>query len=206
MARVLSINADNCTGCRMCELACSSSKEGEFIPDRSRIRVIDNRLEGWSRPTVCLQCEQPMCMAACPEEAISKIKTEQGDPVVEIDADKCIGCRSCMVACPFGAISFFPKPKAAKCDLCGGSPQCVQFCFYDCLRFIELSDQQLDERAKNIKTLTGKACREIAQREVRRRQVSFSLEASRVTAPPSAEKKDDSIGLDLDLLLKRNND
>ncbi len=184
MARVLSIKVENCTGCRMCELACSSSKEGEFIPEHSRIRIIDSRLEGWSRPAVCLQCEEPMCMAVCPAEAISRTKTQQGDSVVEVDTKKCIGCQSCVATCPFGAMSFFPKQKATKCDLCGGSPKCAQFCFYDCLHFVELSKQEQADRAKKVKTLVRKACREIGKEESRRRRAAFSLETSRIIDPP----------------------
>lgn len=187
MARVLAINAENCTGCRMCELACSSSKEGEFIPDRSRIRVIDNRLDGWSRPAVCLQCEEPMCMAICEANAISQATTAQGDSIVAVNADKCVGCQSCLVACPFGAIAFFPKLKATKCDLCDGSPNCVEFCFYDCLSFVELSKEMKADRAKKVKTLTAKACREIGKNEVRRRQATFSLDASKVMQLQAAE-------------------
>jgi len=187
MARVLAINAEKCTGCRMCELACSSIKEGEFIPEHSRIWVIDNRLEGWSRPGVCLQCEEPMCMAVCPAHAISKANTAQGDPVVVVDADKCTGCHSCLVACPFGAMNFFPKQKAVKCDLCGGSPECVKFCFYDCLHFVELSEQERADRARKVKALTLKACREIGRQEVLRRRAAFSLQASEVTPSQAAK-------------------
>jgi carbon-monoxide dehydrogenase iron sulfur subunit len=188
MTRVLAINAENCTGCRMCELACSSFKEGEFIPDRSRIRVVENRLEGWSRPAVCLQCEEPMCLAICPVEAISRRTTSQGDSIVAVDKEKCIGCQSCVVACPFGAVAFFPKLKATKCDLCDGSPKCAEFCFYDCLSFVELSEQDMEERAKKVKTLTAKACREIGKTETLRRRASFSLEASKIlTSHPTEE-------------------
>jgi carbon-monoxide dehydrogenase iron sulfur subunit len=204
MARVLAIMAENCTGCRMCELACSSFKEGEFIPERSRIRVVDNRLEGWSRPAVCMQCEEPMCVAVCSTQAISRTRTAQGDPVVEVDTEKCVGCQSCLVACPFGSIGFSPKVKAIKCDLCGGSPKCVQFCFYDCLHFAELSEREAADRAKKVKALTAKACREIGKDEVRRRRAAFSLEASKVTphVPPKEERE--SIELDFDRLLRRN--
>jgi len=86
----------------MCELACSSSKEGLFIPERSRIRVISDALEGWSRPAVCLQCDDPMCMAVCPVQAISKTETAEGDPFIQIEGDKCIGCRRCEKACHRG--------------------------------------------------------------------------------------------------------
>ncbi len=180
MARVLAIDAEKCTGCRMCELACSSFKEGEFIPERSRIRIVEDRLEGWSRPSVCLQCEEPMCMAVCSAGAIARTKTPEGDWVVQPDSEKCVGCHSCVSACPFGAIEFFPKSKAIKCDLCGGSPQCVEFCFYDCLHFVELSEQEEGERAKKVKTLTNRACREIGKEESRRHRVAFSDAAAGV--------------------------
>jgi Fe-S-cluster-containing hydrogenase component 2 len=188
MAGVLAIDAEKCTGCRMCELACSSLKEGEFIPDRSRIRVVDNRLEGWSRPAVCLQCEEPMCMAICPAEAISRATTAGGDSIVAVDKDKCIGCQSCVVACPFGAVAFFPKLKAIKCDLCDGAPKCAEFCFYDCLTFAELSERESADRAKRVKALTAKACREIGKNETLRRRASFSLEASRMVSSQPVEE------------------
>ncbi|MFH1243179.1 MAG: 4Fe-4S dicluster domain-containing protein [Pseudomonadota bacterium] len=185
--RVLVIQEENCTGCRLCELACSSFKEGSFIPERSRVKVIYNALEGWSRPSVCLQCEDPMCMAVCPAEAISRAATPQGDPFVQVDKERCIGCRRCSVACPFGAIVFFPKSMAVKCDLCQGSPKCVEFCFYNCLHFLELPDEEFEKRNKNVKFLITKACKEISSREPLERRAMFSLKASKVSGRDHAE-------------------
>jgi len=179
--RVIIIDSEKCTGCRMCELACSSFKQGEFIPERSRIRIIGDALEGWSRPTICLQCEDPMCMAVCPVQAISKTKTPEGDRLVEVNSEKCIACGRCVVACPFGAIALFPKSKAIKCDLCGGSPKCVEFCFYGCIQFVELTEAEYVRRTRKITALTNKSSREIAKREPFKRRVAFSFEASRVT-------------------------
>jgi carbon-monoxide dehydrogenase iron sulfur subunit len=193
MGRTIVIDEKKCTGCRACELACSGSKEGEFIPERSRIRVIGNALEGWSRPAVCLQCEEPMCLPVCPAEAISKTKTPQGDAVVQIDREKCIGCHRCMVACPVGAIEFFPRLKTVKCDLCGGSPKCVEFCFYGCLHFKDLTPEEEARRSKKVKTLFNNAAVEIAKNETYRRRRDFSLEASRLVPPPANEEKTENI-------------
>jgi Fe-S-cluster-containing dehydrogenase component len=61
--------------------------------------------------------------------------TETGANV--IDTDKCIGCRMCMVGCPFGAMRYDPvKKQSFKCQLCDGDPQCVKFCPTEALKFL----------------------------------------------------------------------
>ncbi|MFX0132675.1 MAG: 4Fe-4S dicluster domain-containing protein [Candidatus Hodarchaeota archaeon] len=180
--RVLVIQAENCTGCRMCELACSSIKEGEFIPERSRIRVVTNELEGWSRPTVCLQCMDPMCMEICPVGAIYKKQTSQGDFLVLVNQEKCTECQQCIEACPFGVIYFFKKSGVIKCDLCGGNPTCVNFCSYKCLHFVELTDEEYQNRIKKIKALSIKASKNIDKFNLYRRRVVYSLETSKISS------------------------
>jgi Fe-S-cluster-containing hydrogenase component 2 len=124
-------------------------------------------------------------MAVCPAEAISKSITPTGDYMVAVDRDKCIGCHRCVVACPFGAMDFFKGSRATKCDLCGGSPRCVEFCFYDCLQLVELSEEAEKKRAKKINALYGKACKDIARREPHERRLTFSFDASKVIQPPA---------------------
>jgi Fe-S-cluster-containing hydrogenase component 2 len=65
-------------------------------------------------------------MNVCPVKAISR-DTDFG--FVTVDYDVCIGCRTCVAVCPFGAMNYdITNKKVFKCDLCGGDPQCVRFC------------------------------------------------------------------------------
>ena len=58
--------------------------------------------------------------------------------LVEVDYDVCIGCRSCVAICPFGAMNFnVADRKVFKCDLCDGDPQCVRFCDVKAVDYIE---------------------------------------------------------------------
>ena len=126
MGYFIGIDYDKCCGCKLCELSCSMLRSGKGIssPALSRIRVLRREPQGLDIPMVCLHCEDPPCMV-CPADAMSQ--DQRG--VVMIHDDKCIGCKQCLVACPFGAISFNPeKGKVFKCDLCNGNPLCVRIC------------------------------------------------------------------------------
>lgn len=125
MEKVLLITPERCIGCGSCELACSLQHEGEFKPAMARVAVL--RFEGGaSVPLTCLQCEDPACVAVCKTGALSR---DQDTGVVTVNKEKCIGCRMCVMACPFGNISYSAVQKqAVKCNLCEGDPQCVQFC------------------------------------------------------------------------------
>jgi carbon-monoxide dehydrogenase iron sulfur subunit len=126
MAKALYIDYQKCTGCRLCELVCAVKHDGMSNPARSRIKVMKWESEGLYVPMSCQQCEDAPCMNVCPVKAISR---DEDLGRVVIDHDKCIGCRACIVVCPFGAMSFNVIDKRVfKCDLCDGDPQCVRFC------------------------------------------------------------------------------
>jgi len=119
-------NPEACTGCRTCETVCSLVKVGRIQPESARLRVEREPFEGLFRPHVCRQCSTPHCLRACPEKAIG-ISPKTG--AVIIDRSKCQGCGSCAEACPFGMIVFQAEEgQAAKCDLCGGQPNCLRVC------------------------------------------------------------------------------
>jgi carbon-monoxide dehydrogenase iron sulfur subunit len=138
MAKALYIDYQKCTGCRLCELVCAVKHDGFSNPVRSRIRVIKWEAEGLYVPMSCQQCEDAPCMNVCPVKAISR---DEDLGLVMIDYDVCIGCRSCVVVCPFGAMSFNPiDRKVFKCDLCDGDPQCVRFCEEKAVDFVEVDE------------------------------------------------------------------
>ncbi len=127
---IISVDVERCTGCRNCELACSLRKTGTFNPGRARIRIIKDETNGIIVPMVCLQCERPLCLEACPTGAIRP--DDKG--ILYVEEGVCIGCGNCVTACVFGGIELDPVTlKAIKCDMCGGDPACVKACGYDAL-------------------------------------------------------------------------
>lgn len=138
MPKALHIDYQKCTGCRLCELVCSVFHDGISNPARSRIRVMKWEAEGLYIPMSCQQCQDAPCKLVCPLKAISRDE-ELGR--VSVDYDVCIGCRACIGACPFGAMSFnFKMKQVFKCDLCDGDPQCVRFCEVKAVDFIDADE------------------------------------------------------------------
>lgn len=136
MQKLIRFEPSKCIACKMCELACSFKHFSEFAPSKARI-VNEAFLEEAAYITVtCLQCEDPWCMKACPTGAITKNPLTG---LVTINEDKCVGCRACVAACPFGMIKFADwKGKADKCDLCYPDfPECVAFCPTGALTYSE---------------------------------------------------------------------
>ena len=135
-------DTDRCVQCHACELAC---KTWNSIESGIRWRKV---MDSWIGcfPEVrnltvsfsCAHCERPACMHACPEKAISK---RMEDGIVIIDSQKCIGCRTCESACPFGIPQYGRNGIMQKCHMCldrlaqGKKPCCVATCPGEALRF-----------------------------------------------------------------------
>lgn len=136
MKRVYSIE-EACIGCHLCEVGCitehSVTKDPvkAFLHEKERpiSRCTVEEFNGGvvSISTTCRHCDMPDCLQACISGAIQK----QADGRVLIDTFKCVGCWSCVMACPYGAVQRnLKKKKANKCDLCPDRevPACVSAC------------------------------------------------------------------------------
>ncbi len=144
MNKVLMINHEKCTGCRLCELVCSVKHDGVSNPTRSRIKVMKWEMEGLYIPMSCQQCQDAPCLNACPVGAISR---NEELARVEVDYDICIGCRTCVSVCPFGAMSFNGiDRKVIKCDLCDGDPQCARFCDIKAVEYVDATDVSISKK------------------------------------------------------------
>ena len=117
------------TGCMICTNVCSMHYFKVIGPTRSRNRVV--RFEyALDFPLFCRNCEDPECVKACPNEALSR--TSKG--IVIVNNRKCDGIGACVAACPYAAITINPDTgKAIKCIQCG---RCVERCPVEAIRIV----------------------------------------------------------------------
>jgi anaerobic carbon-monoxide dehydrogenase iron sulfur subunit len=122
--KVYRIDPKKCTLCHNCELACSFRHYEGNPPLKPRIFVVQQ--QGLNLPLTCLQCDDAACVKVCPTTALVR---NEATGAVELRPGRCIGCRMCVNACPFGHAAFDEaKQQPLKCDLCNGNPACVPFC------------------------------------------------------------------------------
>jgi len=163
MQKTILVDATKCTGCRTCELVCSVKNEGIANPARARVQVMRFEAIVFEVPMLCQQCASAPCVAICPKNAIS---LDKDSGVVKVNDDLCIGCKMCMVVCPFGAMSFDPVGKKMfKCDQCGGEPVCVKFCETKALQYVDVTDVRVRkswESAQKISDVVRKLVPEMA--------------------------------------------
>ena len=145
----LTIFKEDCCGCHACEVSCKQEHELGVGP--RFIRILEK--SPTFTPVYCHHCSNAPCQKSCPVEAI--YRDEQG--VVLIQQEACIGCRECVLACPFGAMQFDDVGgTAAKCDLClerltqGQAPACSLVCPTGCISWGD-TQSLLDKVALNIK-------------------------------------------------------
>ncbi len=133
-----------CIGCFSCEAHCKVQNQLPMGPRFCRVlpvgpRLVNNHPRMANVFMTCFHCENPWCVAACPTGAMQK---RPKDGIVFVDQALCVGCKSCISACPWGAPQWnYETGKAVKCDYCksrvdqGLEPACVGKCITKCLHF-----------------------------------------------------------------------
>lgn len=158
MNRFIVAEPSRCIGCRTCEIACvlahaepgglSGLSTTTFAP---RLRVIKSL--DISTPVTCHHCDDAPCVNACPSGAIVYRQN-----TVQVEQERCLGCKTCVIACPFGAMEVVTVPaeqrfagvrvalgvkaEAHKCDLCidrAAGPACISVCPTDALHIMDES-------------------------------------------------------------------
>ncbi|MEB6334901.1 4Fe-4S dicluster domain-containing protein [Serratia rhizosphaerae] len=152
-------DADKCIGCRTCEIACSLAHNDDALhPHNFAPRLQMVKTFSVSIPVVCRQCENAPCASVCPHDAI--VRAEGYWAVIQ---SRCIGCKSCVVACPFGAIEVTQNStcsEALKCDLChtqGDGPACIRVCPTHALTLVGERELQRAVADKQRRTACGDA-------------------------------------------------
>ncbi len=127
------VNEEWCLGCHLCEYQCAFASTNGNDMARSLMNVkINPKIKIEEGKDICFavscrHCEDPLCVKGCLTGALTK-----KDGVITIDKDKCISCYTCVLCCPYGAVSPSDDGAIQKCELCvktkEGTPRCVQGC------------------------------------------------------------------------------
>ncbi|MFA6949000.1 MAG: 4Fe-4S dicluster domain-containing protein [Eubacteriales bacterium] len=127
------VNEKWCLGCHLCEYYCAFANSGKTDMAKAlRDIVINPRIHieekgNISYAVACRHCTEPICVKSCISGALSV-----SDGIITIDRDKCVGCFTCVLVCPYGAIVPGEDGAMQKCELCtknaGGTPACVVGC------------------------------------------------------------------------------
>ena len=151
MTKAIITLPQRCLGCKTCEIECALAHttartlvDALYCGSLLQPRVHVEPLGDFGMPMQCRHCEDAPCVVVCPTGAIHRFSDHS---LVLLDAENCIGCRLCLLVCPFGVIEMARTGKAVvKCDQCiqrtelGQEPACVAGCPTGALQFDEIAD------------------------------------------------------------------
>ena len=143
------IDLRKCIGCHACTIACKAEHEIPIGVNRCWVKTVEKGVFPETRrfffPVLCNQCDAAPCARICPTNALFK----RYDGIVDLRGDVCIGCRACMVACPYDQLFIDPNTHTAeKCNFCANRvenqllPACVSVCPTECRIFGDLDDPE----------------------------------------------------------------
>lgn len=171
MNRFIVSEPNKCIGCHTCEVACVLAHESSHSVETLSPKNFAPRLKlvlsgAVSTPVTCHHCEDAPCAKACPSGAIFK-----SAGTIQVNQSHCLGCKTCVVACPFGVMEVITHPvertfagvkvadgvkaEAHKCDLCVNrdqGPACVQVCPTAALHVMDedmMNDLQNERRQRS---------------------------------------------------------
>ena len=176
MSKAIYFDIDRCIGCFACQAACKQENDlaphtlEEALEQTSPIwrRVMEVEQGDYGKETVsyislsCMHCADAPCVIACPSGALTR---DQENGRVVVNESKCIGCKMCLQACPFGIPQYGKDDLMQKCNLCidrledkDAEPSCVSACPAKALRYgdtAELSKKEQSKVAARLLLATG---------------------------------------------------
>lgn len=144
------VDLRKCIGCHACTVACQQEHKLPLGEKWNKVLRVGPEgrypnLKSYFLPVPCMHCEEAPCVEGCPTGASLK----RADGIVIVDASKCVGCKFCMVVCPYD-VRYFNEEKGVveKCVMCfervdqGEVPRCVETCQLKARYFGDLDDPE----------------------------------------------------------------
>ena len=183
----MAIDLRACIGCHACTIACKSEHDIPIGVWRCWVKEVEKGAFPDTRreflPVLCNQCDDAPCQNICPTRALFRRR----DGIVDLDAEWCIGCKSCMAACPYDQLFIDPNTNTAeKCNFCanrlesGIEPACVVVCPTQCRVFGDVEDP-----SSKISKLTAREPVTVRKPEYNTRPNIYYVEGSRQLLDPT---------------------